>query len=195
MLHTHQHYCLQGKVMDRYLAHCLNPRVCDCFVDLRQELAVRESRPEVTRMSAPSSPTPDNDKTDSAVQASLSLPATPLSKNLDNAFTSQTGRRIDFSLRCMQCHTCLHDSLGSCLFAGLANSSTNAALTPSARISALNIVGDLLRKVGVSKSCRLNFWSERKLFRHIIVRFCFFNRRLHKRIWCLIQEFVLFLRL
>lgn len=37
-------------------------------------------------------------------------------------------------------------------FAGLANSSTNAALTPSARISALNIVGDLLRKVGVSKS-------------------------------------------
>lgn len=84
--------------MDRYLAHCLNPRVCDRFVDLRQELAVRESRPEVTRMSAPSSPTPDNDKTDSAVQASLSLPATPLSKNLDNAFTSQTGRRIDFSL-------------------------------------------------------------------------------------------------
>uniref|UniRef100_A0A8C2FPR4 NudE neurodevelopment protein 1-like 1a n=1 Tax=Cyprinus carpio TaxID=7962 RepID=A0A8C2FPR4_CYPCA len=71
------------------------------------------------------SPTPDNDKTDSAVQASLSLPATPLSKNLDNAFTSQTA---------------------------LANSSTNAALTPSARISALNIVGDLLRKVGALES-------------------------------------------
>jgi len=45
-------------------------------------------------------------------------------------------------------------------FTGLANSSTNAALTPSARISALNIVGDLLRKVGVSKSWRLNFGHE-----------------------------------
>ncbi|XP_048026481.1 nuclear distribution protein nudE-like 1-A isoform X1 [Megalobrama amblycephala] len=100
-------------------------RLKDEARDLRQELAVRESRPEVTRMSAPSSPTPDNDKTDSAVQASLSLPATPLSKNLDNAFTSQTV---------------------------LANSSTNAALTPSARISALNIVGDLLRKVGALES-------------------------------------------
>ncbi|XP_016357159.1 nuclear distribution protein nudE-like 1-A isoform X2 [Sinocyclocheilus anshuiensis] len=100
-------------------------RLKDEARDLRQELAVRESRPEVTRMSAPSSPTPDNDKTDSAVQASLSLPATPISKNLDNTFTSQTA---------------------------LANSSTNAALTPSARISALNIVGDLLRKVGALES-------------------------------------------
>ncbi|XP_016355394.1 nuclear distribution protein nudE-like 1-A isoform X2 [Sinocyclocheilus anshuiensis] len=100
-------------------------RLKDEARDLRQELVVRESRPEVTRMSAPSSPTPENDKTDSAVQASLSLPATPLSKNLDNAFTSQTA---------------------------LANSSTNAALTPSARISALNIVGDLLRKVGALES-------------------------------------------
>uniref|UniRef100_A0A671SSE6 Nuclear distribution protein nudE-like 1-A n=1 Tax=Sinocyclocheilus anshuiensis TaxID=1608454 RepID=A0A671SSE6_9TELE len=97
-------------------------RLKDEARDLRQELAVRESRPEVTRMSAPSSPTPDNDKTDSAVQASLSLPATPISKNLDNTFTT------------------------------LANSSTNAALTPSARISALNIVGDLLRKVGALES-------------------------------------------
>ncbi|XP_016392627.1 nuclear distribution protein nudE-like 1-A isoform X2 [Sinocyclocheilus rhinocerous] len=100
-------------------------RLKDEARDLRQELAVRESRPEVTRMSAPSSPTPDNDQTDSAVQASLSLPATPISKNLDNTFTSQTA---------------------------LANSSTNAALTPSARISALNIVGDLLRKVGALES-------------------------------------------
>ncbi len=33
-------------------------------------------------------------QTDSAVQASLSLPATPLDKNLDNAFTCQTGRRL-----------------------------------------------------------------------------------------------------
>ncbi|XP_051958708.1 nuclear distribution protein nudE-like 1-A isoform X3 [Xyrauchen texanus] len=100
-------------------------RLKDEARDLRQELAVRERQPDLMRMSVPSSPTPDNDKTDSVVQASLSLPATPLSKNLDNAFTSQTV---------------------------LANSCTNAALTPSARISALNIVGDLLRKVGALES-------------------------------------------
>lgn len=60
-------------------------------VDLRQELAVRERQSDVTRMSAPSSPTQDNVKMDTAVQASLSLPATPLSKGLDNAFANQTG--------------------------------------------------------------------------------------------------------
>lgn len=64
-----------------------------CFIgaDLRQELAVRERQSDVSRMSAPSSPTQDNDKMDSAVQASLSLPATPLSKGLDNAFANPTG--------------------------------------------------------------------------------------------------------
>lgn len=60
-------------------------------LDLRQELAVRERQSDVNRMSAPSSPTQDNEKMDSAVQASLSLPATPLSKGLDNAFANQTG--------------------------------------------------------------------------------------------------------
>lgn len=126
------------------------------FVDLRQELAVRESRPEMMRMSAPSSPTPDNDKTDSAVQASLSLPATPLSKNLDNAFTSQTGRQLNFTLGMFTMSHGFAWLTWFLSFAALANSSTNAALTPSARISALNIVGDLLRKVGVRKCCRLN---------------------------------------
>ena len=61
------------------------------FADLRQELAVRERQADVTRMSAPSSPTQDSVKMDTAVQASLSLPATPLSKGLDNAFANQTG--------------------------------------------------------------------------------------------------------
>ncbi len=60
-------------------------------LDLRQELAVRERQSDVTRMSAPSSPTQDNVKMDTAVQASLSLPATPLSKGLDNAFANPTG--------------------------------------------------------------------------------------------------------
>ena len=42
-------------------------------------------------MSAPSSPTQDNEKMDTAVQASLSLPATPLGKGLDNAFANSAG--------------------------------------------------------------------------------------------------------
>uniref|UniRef100_A0A3Q3JP82 NUDE domain-containing protein n=1 Tax=Monopterus albus TaxID=43700 RepID=A0A3Q3JP82_MONAL len=101
-------------------------RLKDEARDLRQELAVRERQSDVSRMSAPSSPTQDNVKMDTAVQASLSLPATPLSKGLDNAFANPT---------------VLPNGYGS-----------NSPLTPSARISALNIVSDLLRKVGVSHS-------------------------------------------
>lgn len=57
--------------------------------DLRQELAVRERTTD--RMSAPSSPTLDIDKMDSAVQASLSLPATPVGKGIEHAFISPKG--------------------------------------------------------------------------------------------------------
>lgn len=59
--------------------------------DLRQELAVRERQQEVTRKSAPSSPTLDCEKMDSAVQASLSLPATPVGKGSENSFPSPKG--------------------------------------------------------------------------------------------------------
>ncbi|KAG5854107.1 nuclear distribution protein nudE-like 1-B isoform X1 [Anguilla rostrata] len=101
-------------------------RLKDEARDLRQELAVRERNTDVTRMSAPSSPTLDcGDKMDSAVQASLSLPATPIAKNMDNAFANSKV---------------------------LANGCGGSPLTPSARISALNIVGDLLRKVGALES-------------------------------------------
>ncbi|KAI4874861.1 hypothetical protein NFI96_034434, partial [Prochilodus magdalenae] len=114
-------------------------------VYLRQELAVRERQPDVTRMSAPSSPTPDNEKMDSAVQASLSLPATPLSQSLDNAFSNQKA---------------------------LANGCNNSALTPAARISALNIVGDLLRKVGALESklaaCR-NFAKDQAARKNYVI--------------------------
>ncbi|KAF7203576.1 nuclear distribution protein nudE-like 1-A isoform X1 [Nothobranchius furzeri] len=112
-------------------------RLKDEARDLRQELAVRERQSDVSRMSAPSSPTQDDVKMDSAV--SVSLPATPLSKGLDNAFTSQT-----------------------VLSAGYGS---NCPLTPSARISALNIVNDLLQKVGALESklaaCK-NFAREQK---------------------------------
>ncbi|KAK7168269.1 hypothetical protein R3I94_002351 [Phoxinus phoxinus] len=100
-------------------------RLKDEARDLRQELAVRERTSDV-RMSAPSSPTLDIDKTDSAVQASLSLPATPVgNKTMDHPFIASKA---------------------------LTNGYGNSPLTPSARISALNIVGDLLRKVGALES-------------------------------------------
>lgn len=80
--------------------HQLNYRSIDqCCVpplfpaDLRQELAVRERTTDSTRMSAPSSPTLDIDKMDTAVQASLSLPATPVGKNIDHPFITQKGTR------------------------------------------------------------------------------------------------------
>ncbi|XP_036428283.1 nuclear distribution protein nudE-like 1-A isoform X2 [Colossoma macropomum] len=120
-------------------------RLKDEARDLRQELAVRERQPDVTRMSAPSSPTPDNEKMDSAVQASLSLPATPLSQSLDNAFSNQKA---------------------------LANGCNSSALTPAARISALNIVGDLLRKVGALESklaaCR-NFAKDQAARKNYVI--------------------------
>ncbi|KAK1799473.1 hypothetical protein P4O66_007701 [Electrophorus voltai] len=100
-------------------------RLKDEARDLRQELAVRERSTDVTRMSAPSSPTQDTDKMDTAVQASLSLPATPVGKVIDHPFMTQKA---------------------------LTNGCGTSSLTPSARISALNIVGDLLRKVGALES-------------------------------------------
>lgn len=60
--------------------------------DLRQELAVRERTTD--RMSAPSSPTLDIDKMDSAVQASLSLPATPVGKGIEHPFISPKGQAL-----------------------------------------------------------------------------------------------------
>ncbi|XP_077022065.1 nuclear distribution protein nudE-like 1 isoform X4 [Tamandua tetradactyla] len=100
-------------------------RLKDEARDLRQELAVRERQQEVTRKSAPSSPTLDCEKMDSAVQASLSLPATPVGKGMENSFPSPKA---------------------------IPNGFGTSPLTPSARISALNIVGDLLRKVGALES-------------------------------------------
>ncbi|XP_037319483.2 nuclear distribution protein nudE-like 1-A isoform X1 [Pungitius pungitius] len=96
-------------------------RLKDEARDMRQELAVRERQSDGTRMSAPGSPTQESEKMETG--ASASLPATPLSLGLDNAFASTP-----------------------------ALSNGNSPLTPSARISALNIVGDLLRKVGALES-------------------------------------------
>ncbi|XP_076855862.1 nuclear distribution protein nudE-like 1-A isoform X2 [Brachyhypopomus gauderio] len=168
-------------------------RLKDEARDLRQELAVRERQPDLTRMSAPSSPTPDNEKTDSAVQASLSLPTTPLGQSLDNAFTGQksstplsqsldnafTGQKsstplsqsLDNAFTGQKGTTPLSQSLDNAFtgqkgttplsqsldnaFTGqkvLTDGCNNSALTPAARISALNIVGDLLRKVGALES-------------------------------------------
>ncbi|RMB95050.1 hypothetical protein DUI87_28492 [Hirundo rustica rustica] len=105
-------------------------RLKDEARDLRQELAVRERQQEVTRKSAPSSPTLDCEKMDSAVQASLSLPATPVGKGSENSFPSPKA---------------------------IPNGFGTSPLTPSARISALNIVGDLLRKVGPDPMVLIQF--------------------------------------
>ncbi|XP_061701111.1 nuclear distribution protein nudE-like 1-B isoform X1 [Syngnathoides biaculeatus] len=99
-------------------------RLKDEARDLRQELAVRERTTD--RMSAPGSPTSDADDADSAVPASLSLPATPVGQNAtERPFVTPKAST---------------------------NGCGRSALTPSDRISALNIVGDLLRKVGALES-------------------------------------------
>ncbi|XP_054615577.1 nuclear distribution protein nudE-like 1-B isoform X3 [Dunckerocampus dactyliophorus] len=121
-------------------------RLKDEARDLRQELAVRERTTD--RMSAPSSPTLDIDKTDSAVQASLSLPATPVGKSVEHPFGPKGQLQIHLVMQKVHFYV----NVCCCVFSALTNGCGNSSLTPSGRISALNIVGDLLRKVGALES-------------------------------------------
>ncbi|RMC17748.1 hypothetical protein DUI87_05413 [Hirundo rustica rustica] len=101
-------------------------RLKDEARDLRQELAVQQKQEKPkTPMRAPL----EAERTDTAVQASLSMPSTPALRRTPISIpTPGTFRRG------------LEDSYGA------------TPLTPAARISALNIVGDLLRKVGALES-------------------------------------------
>ncbi|XP_045427227.1 nuclear distribution protein nudE homolog 1 isoform X2 [Pipistrellus kuhlii] len=101
-------------------------RLKDEARDLRQELAVQQKQ-EKPRTPMPSSVAAE--RTDIAVQATSSVPSTPVAHRApSSSFTTPgTCRRLD-------------DSTGG------------TPLTPAARISALNIVGDLLRKVGALES-------------------------------------------
>ncbi|KAI5129065.1 Nuclear Distribution Protein Nude-Like 1, partial [Manis pentadactyla] len=79
--------------------------------------------------------TPDCEKTDSAVQVSFSLPATPVAKGMENSFPSTKAIPNRFGI---------------------------SPITPPARTSGLNIVRDLLWKVGafVSKSTACQNFAE-----------------------------------
>ncbi|KAB1263446.1 Nuclear distribution protein nudE-like protein 1 [Camelus dromedarius] len=94
---------------------------------LRQELAVQQKQ-EKPRTPKPSSV--EAERTDTAVQATGSVPSTPITHRGPGCSLNTPGtfRR------------------------GLDESTGGTPLTPAARISALNIVGDLLRKVGALES-------------------------------------------
>ncbi|NWI49199.1 NDE1 protein, partial [Calyptomena viridis] len=107
-------------------------RLKDEARDLRQELAVQQKQ---EKPKTPMRTTLEAERADTAVQASLSVPSTPSMRRTPiNIPTPATFRRG------------LEDSYGA------------TPLTPAARISALNIVGDLLWKVGALEaklaSCR-----------------------------------------
>ncbi|XP_051876787.1 nuclear distribution protein nudE homolog 1 [Pristis pectinata] len=109
-------------------------RLKDEARDLRQELAVQQ-KPETVRK--PSNPSLDSENT--TMQASSTIPSTPLlCKGPSSVFATPALVTKD--------------------------GYTGSALTPSARISALNIVGDLLRKVGALESklasCRNFVWDQ-----------------------------------
>lgn len=102
-------------------------RLKDEARDLRQELAVQQKQ-EKPRTPRPGSG--EAERIDTAVQATGSVPSTPTTHRgpSSNFNTPTTFRR------------------------GLEDSANGTPLTPAARISALNIVGDLLRKVGALES-------------------------------------------
>ncbi|KAM8933575.1 nuclear distribution protein nudE homolog 1 [Pelodytes ibericus] len=100
-------------------------RLKDEARDLRQELAVQQEKPKSVECGSP-----DTGRKDTAVQASISVPSTPLSHRGSPAgLVSPMLYRPSFD-----------------------DGYSGTPLTPSARISALNIVGDLLRKVGALES-------------------------------------------
>ncbi|NXT85065.1 NDE1 protein, partial [Zapornia atra] len=102
-------------------------RLKDEARDLRQELAVQQKQEKPkTPMQTPL----ETDRTDTAVQASLSVPSTP---SLPRAPSASIRTPLTFRR-------------------GFEDSYSATPLTPAARISALNIVGDLLRKVGALES-------------------------------------------
>ncbi|XP_014351050.1 nuclear distribution protein nudE homolog 1 [Latimeria chalumnae] len=100
-------------------------RLKDEARDLRQELAVQQKQEKVKKSSCPPA-----DKLDSAVQPATTVPASP---------AVHRGPPIGFTTP-------------ATLRKGFPDGYTGTPLTPSARISALNIVGDLLRKVGALES-------------------------------------------
>ncbi|XP_043945103.1 nuclear distribution protein nudE homolog 1 isoform X2 [Protopterus annectens] len=104
-------------------------RLKDEARDLRQELAVKQKQETVKRSISQS---PESHKLDAAARSTFSVPATPvMHRGPNSTFTTPA----------------------TTLKRGLSDDSyTGTPLTPSARISALNIVGDLLRKVGALES-------------------------------------------
>uniref|UniRef100_A0ABM5F0F2 Nuclear distribution protein nudE homolog 1 n=1 Tax=Pogona vitticeps TaxID=103695 RepID=A0ABM5F0F2_9SAUR len=102
-------------------------RLKDEARDLRQELAVqqKQEKPKAA-VEAP----PETERADTAVQATFSASSTPATY-----WGSGLGRSTPGTAR-----------------RGFEDSYCGTPLTPAARISALNIVGDLLRKVGALES-------------------------------------------
>ncbi|XP_042293360.1 nuclear distribution protein nudE homolog 1 [Sceloporus undulatus] len=121
-------------------------RLKDEARDLRQELAVQQKQ-EKPKPSADGAL--EAERIDTAVQASLSVPSTPMAHRGSSfgIHTPGTFRR------------------------GFEESYSATPLTPAARISALNIVGDLLRKVGALESklasCR-NFVYDQAPYRSAV---------------------------
>ena len=114
---------VQDDLFDIYWKYLMIDFICP--LDLKQELAVRqlEQKKHPEEDSNKENKQPDIVSTPTKAEHSV-----PFSESVTNISTSSIGTSP------------LHSTYGT------------SPLTPSARISALNIVGDLLRKVGV---CRL----------------------------------------
>uniref|UniRef100_A0A8D2LST5 NudE neurodevelopment protein 1 n=2 Tax=Varanus komodoensis TaxID=61221 RepID=A0A8D2LST5_VARKO len=134
-------------------------RLKDEARDLRQELAVKQKQ---EKNLASVDALLESERRDTAVQATLSGPSTPAAPRGPGLALSTPG-----SLR-----------------RGFEDSYSATPLTPAARISALNIVGDLLRKVGALESklasCR-NFVYDQTPYRSAVSTPACFGRDAFER--------------
>ncbi|XP_074553652.1 nuclear distribution protein nudE homolog 1-B-like [Halichoeres trimaculatus] len=126
-------------------------RLKDEARDLRQELAVRQKQQVQDRK--PSLTTPPKEPTPTAPSSSTSAslptpPLTPPDKRTEDKNTSSSNQPVPSSTNTPSRPAALVESFATPASISRADSLSGTPLTTSARISALNIVGELLRKVG-----------------------------------------------
>lgn len=143
---------LESELDDKEAMSCMVQRLKDEARDLKQELMIRQSVHKEETMPflpEPTSPPSQRQRRDSA---SLLLPPPPRGAGGVHAPSSSRIPGLADSNRLATEGPTTPPRVGSVSSGASQPQGSQTPLTPSARVSALNIVGDLLRKVGTLES-------------------------------------------